>query len=235
MTMIFILLLIILQLNFFNGADIVVYPTVGANWTTTTFIIPTQNHGRNFWSMCSKQSKFYCLSAYETDEDDVKRAVAISVSNFSVPPRELDSHQKFSILRHNAYRAAEKAFLPMYQKHNFFAGQNGGCCVQQYNIYYRHGLQTLKILPEFYVFKMTDYSEDNKNLNLIWSYFLEDCDVNIITKLGFGKGRLVRNHLKSGLDSHNLSWLFSLEWPKLSNFWSKFVLISFQFCYFSQN
>ena len=140
MTMIFILLLIILQLNFFNGADIVVYPTVGANWTTTTFIIPTQNHGRNFWSMCSKQSKFYCLSAYETDEDDFKLAVAISVYNFSVPPHDLDSHRKLSVFSHNAHRAADKAFLPMYQRHNFLAG----CFVQHYHFYYRHDLQTLK-------------------------------------------------------------------------------------------
>ena len=213
MTMIFILLLNTLQPSFINGANIIVYPTVGANWTTTTFIIPTEISGRRFWSICSKQNNFYCLSSYETDEDDFKLAVAISVYDFSVPPHDLDSHRKLSVFSHNAHRAADKAFLPMYQRHNFLLG----CCAQQYNIYYRHGLQTLKLPPDSYVSKMTDYSEDKKNLNLIWSYYLKDCDVNIVTKLGFGKGRLVRNHHKSGFYSHRLGWLFSLEWPKLSS------------------
>ena len=222
--MIFILLLTTLQSNFSNGADFIVYPTVGANWTTTTFIIPTETPGRRFWSTCSKQSRFYCLSAYETDEDEVKLAVAISVSNFNVPPRELDSYQKFSLLTHKAYRAAYKAFLPIYQKHNFFVGQDDGCCVQQYNVYYRHGLQTLKIPPELYVTKMRDYSEDNKTLNLIWSHYLKNCDVNIVTKVGFGKGRLVRNHHKSGISSHRLGWLFSLEWPNFAKFWSRYYV-----------
>ena len=51
---------------------------------------------------------------------------------------------------------------------------------------------------------MMDYSENNKNLNLIWSYYLKDCNVNIVTKLGFGKGKLVRNHQISGFYSDRL-------------------------------
>ena len=51
---------------------------------------------------------------------------------------------------------------------------------------------------------MMDYSENNKNLNLIWSYYLKDCNENIVTNLGFGKGKLVRNNQISGFYSHRL-------------------------------
>ena len=39
---------------------------------------------------------------------------------------------------------------------------------------------------------MTDYNETNKNLNYIQSFFHEPCQVNVITKIGFGEGDLVR-------------------------------------------
>ena len=211
----FKILLIISHFNLLNGADIIVYPTVGANWTSATFLIPGEARSMCFWPVCGKQSSFYCLFAYETDEYNGEPAVALDVINYGVRNLELiERSQKFSVLTHNAFRAAEKVFLPMYKRHNFFVAPDGRCCAGQYSSYYRYGLQALKILPELYVTKITDYSEVNKTLNLIWSYYLEDCDINIVTKVGFGKGRLVRNHHHTSIvTSRRFCWVFSLAGP----------------------
>ena len=49
--------------------------------------------------------------------------------------------------------------------------------------------------PTEYIANLTDYSEEDKHLNYLMSYYVPDCNVNIITKIGFGKGRLKRvNH-----------------------------------------
>ena len=215
------LLSIYLQLFFCNGADIIVYPTVRPNWTSTTFLIPTQTPDRSVWPVCSKQSKFYCLYAYEVDENTDKPALEMGVSNYGVQPLfQMESYTKLSVLIRSALSAAEKVFLPIYQKQNFFV-EYDGCCVGQYNTYYRYGLQTLKFTPEFYADKMTDFSEDNKILNLIHSFLLENCDTNIVTKLGFGEGRLVRNQYKSGLSSHRSGGVFSLVGTKFTKILSR--------------
>ena len=210
------LLLITLQLALINGADIIVYTTIEASWTSTTFLIPTETTGRSFWPTCSEQSNFYCLSAYETNANNDKPAVATGIISYGVRP--IDSHLKYSVFTKSAFQAANKAFQPIYQKHNFFVEEDVGCCVGQYNSYYHYGLQTLKISPELYVSKMTDYSEADKTLNLIWSYYWKDCDINVVSKLGFGKGRLVRNHHKSGLSSHRLGRIFLINGQNLSKF-----------------
>ena len=226
MTLNVILVLFTIQLNLLNAADIIVYPAVGANWTSTTFLIPIELPGRSFWPVCSKQSKFYCLSSYETDQYNDNPAVERDNCfefGFDVRPRQIEFRNKLSVFTINAFLAADAAFLPMYQKHNFFVKQGYDCCVGQYNSYHHYGLQNLKIPPELYVSKITDYSEDNKSLNLIWSYYLKDCDINIVTKLGFGKGRLVRNHHKSGLFCHWVGRVFSLVGPKIASYSSRFL------------
>ena len=42
---------------------------------------------------------------------------------------------------------------------------------------------------------MTDYSEDGKRLNDLESFYLPLCNVNVITKIGFGFGLLKRRSL----------------------------------------
>ncbi|XP_075263554.1 uncharacterized protein LOC142355206, partial [Convolutriloba macropyga] len=48
--------------------------------------------------------------------------------------------------------------------------------------------------PQEYIDKLTDYSEENKTLNLIEAYFSTKCQRNVITRVGFGKGELVRSN-----------------------------------------
>ena len=53
------------------------------------------------------------------------------------------------------------------------------------------------VTPKEYLDKLTDYKDDNKQLNLIWAYYLPDCAINIITKVGFGTGILKRFNYNS--------------------------------------
>ena len=51
------------------------------------------------------------------------------------------------------------------------------------------------LAPHEYLAKLTDYSEEGKHLNYLMSYYLPYCGINLITKIGFGKGTLKRmNH-----------------------------------------
>ena len=53
--------------------------------------------------------------------------------------------------------------------------------------------------PIEYITKLTDYSEVDKHLNYLMSYYLPGCNVNVITKIGFGMGRLKRVNNLGGL------------------------------------
>ena len=52
--------------------------------------------------------------------------------------------------------------------------------------------------PHEYIKKLTDYDED-KRLNLISAYYFPDCEVNIIIRLGFGEGPLIREDTVFGM------------------------------------
>ena len=63
------------------------------------------------------------------------------------------------------------------------------------------------------------YSEENKTLNLIEAYFSTRCNRNVITKVGFGKGRLIRTDYT----------LFGTRTPKLVQIVSFISLITATF------
>ena len=62
----------------------------------------------------------------------------------------------------------------------------------QYFYYFRYGYRDALLTPREYLKKLTDYSEGDKRLNYIMSYFSPECNTNIITKIGFGTGVLKR-------------------------------------------
>ena len=189
-------------------SDDVFYPTTGITWSSVTFDIPVAVAGNNVWPNCRKVSKFYCLSDYRTNIDGINPA--IEFRNVFLLKIYRDLHQKFLLYKHNARRASAAVFGPKYQQYNFFV-KVVGCCAGQFDSYYVHGLQGLKIKPEEYFSRLTDYTEENKNLNLLWSIYLDDCDVYIITKLGFGEGHLKRSHFRNGFPSQNVDTPYRLQ------------------------
>ena len=48
------------------------------------------------------------------------------------------------------------------------------------------------LTPTEYYKKITDYSEDGKQLNYIMAYYSLECEANIIMKIGFATGNLKR-------------------------------------------
>ena len=196
-----------------NESDNVVYPTNGTTWSSVTFDLPVEAANIKFWPICGIQSRFYCLSDFRSDLDDINPAVECKFADLNLYP---DLYHKFWKHRANAKLASVEAFDPSYRRHNFFVTTES-CCNGQFNTYYAHGLQGLKITPKEYFSKLTDYAEKNKILNLIWSYYLEDCDVNIITKIGFGKGDLKRYHYQRGLSFHGIDKPYRL---KIGQLWS---------------
>ena len=58
--------------------------------------------------------------------------------------------------------------------------------------YFHHGYTNALLTPREYLTKLTDYSEGDKRLNFIVSYYSLECNTNMITKLGFGIGSLKR-------------------------------------------
>ena len=196
-----------------NESDYVFYPTNGTTWSSVTFDIPVKTAEINFWPICRKKSKFYCLSDFRSDKDGVNPTIDFQRFNNFV---DRDIYHKILVFKDNAKLASDEAFEQMYRRHNFFV-MFKGCCLGQFYSYHEHGLQSLKITPQEYFSNLTDYSEENKKLNLIWSYYLEDCGVNIITKLGFGKGQLKRHHHRRELIFHSVDAPYHL---KIGKTWS---------------
>ena len=71
-------------------------------------------------------------------------------------------------------------------------------CQSQCNKYIHWGFRNLMMRPHEYVAILTDYDED-KQLNLVAAYFYPECEVNVIVRLGFGNGSLLRENTKFGL------------------------------------
>ncbi|XP_075247719.1 uncharacterized protein LOC142340859 isoform X2 [Convolutriloba macropyga] len=102
--------------------------------------------------------------------------------------------QSIDTLKAAAIDQCFEIIRPIHREHNNYIGHNG-CCQYQCDNYLVHGYERMFLTPQEYVDKLTDYSEENKILNLIEAYYNVRCNRNMITKLGFGKGALVRtNH-----------------------------------------
>ena len=175
----------------------VVEPQFDWDYSSLVFVIPVEPPDTLYRSFCQKMSNFYCLSGFVTEiyHENFYTAIEYQIgSRFDMAPTFL----KLSTLRQQALKKSEAVFMPMFKNHNFYT-VNEGCCERQFNSYYSYGFLSSNLTPDQYVEKLTDYSEKHKSLNLLWSFYSKTCDVNIITKLGFGTGKLKRTHRKSGL------------------------------------
>ena len=192
-----------LVFNYFcimSEADTIVYPLGEPKWSSQTFIIPLKTLGNYPSTECQKTSNFYCLSAFETDNILVNSAVELRdgfvYSGLVFHGRVLT--ENIITIQEKALRAADKIFQPAFRQHNFFILRKN-CCFIQFRSYYTYGFLGLNLTPKEYLSKLTNYREENKTLNLIWSYYKTDCNVHIISKIGFGIGKLKRIHRKSGI------------------------------------
>ena len=88
-------------------------------------------------------------------------------------------------------------FEPNCERHNFYSVEVGA--ISQYCSYFTLGFKNALLTPQEYFDKLTDYSEENKHLNYLIAYYLPQCEVNIIVKLGFGVGSLKRTNERYGL------------------------------------
>ena len=175
-----------------NQADFVIYPCKNTNWSSITFRIPIETPTKVFWPICKEGSNIYCLSAFETYVENLEQAVEFSnLVEVGVMHTSLDSFEKYEKIGENAAIASHDAFQPMYLRHNFFV-ERSGCCLGQQFSYYKHGFNPLKVTPLQYISKLTNYTVQNKNLNQVWAFYMHECDVNVIIKLGFGQGELKR-------------------------------------------
>ncbi|XP_075247708.1 uncharacterized protein LOC142340854 isoform X1 [Convolutriloba macropyga] len=199
-----------------SAVDTIVSPQKDINWTSQTFIIPPGALPKDPGSHCAAHSRFYCLNAYETtislEEQQFGYGYGYQHVQGDVPEEEEEvddialEYNKMDVIEDpnlSEYLAAIKSSIfsqcvatirPIHRFHNIYRGVPG-CCVQQCDIYFIHGYQKMFLTIQEYMAKFIDYNEENKTLNLIEAYFSAKCERNVITKLGFGEGVLVRaNH-----------------------------------------
>ena len=194
MFFIFLQLLFWLQPTYQN--DTIVYPLGDAKWSSLTFIIPVKTYDNDFWLDCKRQSNFYCLSHFSTDKDIIGTGVELR-NDYGVFSWSDKAVIKLRKLNSYVQDQSDKLFKPIYRMHNFYP-KKGSCCSHQYESYYNQGFLRSNLTPKEYLSKLTDYRSENKSLNLIWSYYKHDSCVHIITKLGFGEGKLKKVHHRRG-------------------------------------
>ena len=93
--------------------------------------------------------------------------------------------------------ALEPIFKKISSEILFSFNQLKATCLGQFNDYYSNGYFDASLTPGLYLEKLTDYGTRNKILNHIWSFYMHDCGVNVIYRLGFGTGDLKRVDFQS--------------------------------------
>ncbi|XP_075247717.1 uncharacterized protein LOC142340858 [Convolutriloba macropyga] len=134
------------------------------------------------------------MPTHEPEEGEERDDLAIEYDQRDLL-RDRNLTESINNVKSVAYKQCFKAIRPIYHLHNSFVGPDE-CCQNQCDNYLIHGYGRMFLTPQEYIAKLTNYSEENKTLNLIEAYFSFNCNQrrNIITKLGFGKGELVRTN-----------------------------------------
>ena len=165
------------------------------NWTSQTFAIPVDHvHEMPYsWSICRKFSLFYCLEAFETEYEGQLQALNSFGNSVFV------SYQYYFHLETRAIRACASKLKQIDLRHNLYSDTTGDChfrlCFSYFNMGFRNSLLTV----DEYIAKLTNYIDEDKNLNSIWSFYDPACRVNVIAKLGFGTGSLRKySNLRGG-------------------------------------
>ena len=212
----------LIQLFIDNGVstfsdDIIVNSTASSNWSSQQFIISLEMPNNYYWEFCRRSSKFYCLLSFISNENNSNPAFETDFLNLVVDD---SAYRKYQSLKWFACEECRKVFRPVFAQHNLFIFWEGCCLGHNFN-YFSYGFQDALLTPKEYLAKLTDYSEEDKKLNYILAYYLPDCDVNIISKLGFGSGNLKRlNHHFVGSSNHKIGRPYQIkagdEWtPKI--------------------
>ena len=165
--------------------DLVVQPQIHPKWTSQIFALPVEHlyYIPHSWLNCRKINNYYCLVAYETEYDNYLPAFTPFHNNSFNYLRD-----QFN-LESNVHEACTPKLRGIYRLHNSYS-DTGGCCYRQCSSYFYKGYTKSMLTIDEYIEKLTNYKDENKKLNAIWSYFEPSCRVNIITKLGFGTGSL---------------------------------------------
>ena len=185
-----------LKFNAVRGNDIVVNSTAELNWSSTIFMIPVALPYNHFWDVCRTKSSYYCLVSFEVQTGLSNPAFELRMGNNLNPLGEISNRQKR--LKKFAVEECDSAFRAAFQLHNYYVLRED-CCQGQCIYYFSYGFKEALITPTEYFAKITDYSEENKHLNYLLSYYDCECEVNIITKIGFGSGSLKHEQQRSDM------------------------------------
>ncbi|XP_075258814.1 uncharacterized protein LOC142350745 isoform X2 [Convolutriloba macropyga] len=154
-------------------------------WESLVFRITNQIS--EYGLACQKHSDFYCLDAYQTqntfrEQNSSKRAMS---ENFGYEP--IASRMWFSTLIKSQWQKINMIDVkrPYY------------CCDNQVEKYLIFGLLHKSMSPDQYMFKLTDYDDEDKPLNFISAFYMPHVCQNLILDIGFGPGKLRRDHHNS--------------------------------------
>ena len=193
--------------------DIVVNTTVNPTWSSLVFIIPVQEPQDYYWKVCRNFSQIFCLQFFYTSEE-IENPAYVAQVNMDVTNANLMYHVYW--LEDFVQSELKDVFDSKYKQINNFV-DGYGCCVNQYFDYFTVGLLEMMLTPEEYYGKMSDFTDENKELNEIWAYYLPSCQQNIITKVGYGIGELRRHNHYFSLPPQEEGLPYML---KVDNSWS---------------
>ena len=205
----------------FADNDIVIKPESQISWTSQTFIIPVQDPTDSLpfiWTLCRRLSCFYCLDAFESFNEQELIAFTPTFHDRSF------QNEFYDLLTKNMIDECSEKVLAIFRNHNFFSDLGKLCCYRQCFNYRFNGYRYMNLKVEEYITKLTNYSNatgNNKHVNAIWSFYDPVSNANIITKLGYGEGRLRRfNHLNA-VPGHRADAPYLL---KIGDHWSPKII-----------
>ena len=169
--------------------DIFFNSTVKTVWDSTIFTIPVEPPFNLFGSFCLSKSIYYCLTSFKVRTIEMNPA-AFEYRSPDILRGSREPYEILARLKRNGLGQFNIVFRPSYEKHNFFVIKDG-CCGGQFVWYFNYGFKEALLTPIEYFERLTDYSGE-KHLNYIKSFYNIDCKVNVITKIGFGNGKLSR-------------------------------------------
>ncbi|XP_063726948.1 uncharacterized protein LOC134854572 [Symsagittifera roscoffensis] len=146
-------------------------------------------------AVCKKHSEFYCLDCYRTQR---KQGLPFSSSNHSLSPLHPAAASGMP-LDPNGYRLWFGSLIrSQWRKINMIDEADPyECCEEQTRKYMQNGLTNRQMSPYEYMLKLTDYDDEhNKPLNHISAFYIPDICQNAILEVGFGPGKLQRDHFR---------------------------------------
>ena len=174
--------------------DVILNSIKDTIWTSTIFSIPSSFHYDQYGFFCEKKSFYYCLLFFKNEQNG-SNLPAIEHQHMNSPRIPRIPYRGLAILKESAFDQFHHAIGQSYNKHNFYVIRDG-CCQDQFISYFNFGFNEALLTPSEYYERITDYSEEGKQLNYLLAYYDIECEVNIITRIGYGKGPIKRQYLR---------------------------------------